>query len=368
MVKTTVSTLVTTTSYNLPHRIFADTYYSHMKICVLLGGPSAEREISLLSGSAMARALAQNGHEVTLLDPAFNKPMRLEEFTAQAAHQTPPTPEELAKLKRSVVLESLMSETVRTSDVVVLGLHGVPGEDGMVQSVLEFMGKPYTGTGSRASAVCIDKEITKILLEHHGVKTPKGVTLKTGMSRDEVRGRFTAIRDELGLPMVIKPNDQGSTVGLTILKTDDPEAFVKGVELSWMYSEKALIEEFVEGRELTVTVLGDEALPIVEINPEGGFYDYHHKYTKGMTVYTAPAEIEPAIAASIQADALTTFKALDARGYARIDFRLRPDGSFACLEINTLPGMTELSLVPKAANAAGISFTELCDRILKSAV
>lgn len=339
-----------------------------MKICVLLGGPSAEREVSLLSGSAMARALAENGHDVTLLDPAVNRPMRLEQFQAEAAHQDPPTPEELSKFAhKSIMLESLMSDTVRNSDVVVLGLHGVPGEDGMVQSVLEFLGKPYTGSDSRTSAVCIDKELTKTLLRQQNIPVPKGMTAEIGMSDEELARIYRDCRVTLGLPMVIKPNDQGSTVGLTILKLDDIDAFVSGVKLSWEYSRKALIEEFVDGRELTVSVIGDQALPIVEIIPEGGFYDYHHKYTKGMTTYVCPADLPADITSAIQQDALEVFKACDASGYSRIDYRLRPDNAWFCLEINTLPGMTSTSLVPKSAAAAGISFNDLCEQILQSA-
>ena len=166
---------------------------------------------------------------------------------------------------------------------------------------------------------------------------------------------------------VVKPNDQGSTVGLTISTQADFD-FEAGIRLAWKYSKGALIEEFIEGRELTVTVLDGEPLPIVEIAPEGGFYDYHHKYTKGMTQYFAPADLDDDLTKKIQQSALTVYNCCDASGYARIDYRLKPDGSFYCLEINTLPGMTETSLVPKAAKAAGMSFEELCKRILDAAM
>jgi D-alanine-D-alanine ligase len=167
--------------------------------------------------------------------------------------------------------------------------------------------------------------------------------------------------------MVIKPNDQGSTVGLTILNEDDGAKFIEGVKLSWQYSKKALIEEFIDGRELTVTVLEGEPLPIVEIIAQGGFYDYHRKYTPGMTTYVCPAELDADLTRRIQADALNVFRTCGARGYARIDYRLDPQNNYYCLEINTLPGMTAMSLVPKAANAAGMSFNELCEKILNSA-
>jgi D-alanine-D-alanine ligase len=339
-----------------------------MKICLLLGGTSAEREVSLVSGIGMAKAYAANGHEVTLLDPATGRAMRIDEFQTDPPNAEPPTAEFLGQMGQGAkVLESLTSEAVREADVVVLGVHGVPGEDGSFQAVLELLGKPYTGSDARSSALCIDKALTKIVMEEAGVATPRWAILDSLTDRSIVREAFEEIRDELKLPVVIKPNDQGSTVGLTILNEDDADLFVKAVELSWKYSRKALVEEFIEGRELTVTVLEGRPLPIVEIAPNEGFYDYHHKYTKGMTVYTCPADLSQEVTERIQLDALEVFDVMGARGYARIDFRLRPDNIWSCLEINTLPGMTELSLVPKAAAAAGISFGELCEHILHSA-
>ncbi len=338
-----------------------------MKLCVLLGGPSAEREISLLSGFGMAKAFANRGHEVTLLDPATGLVSRLDEFQVNSASVEPPSAEALGTLTQgTMMLESLMTSTVRDADVVVLGLHGVPGEDGLVQSVLELLGKRYTGSDSRASALCIDKHFTKIILNNAGVDVPKGMIVAKGSHPQERHAAWELAKAELGIPMVIKPNDQGSTVGLTILKEDSEDEFMKAIELALDYSSKALIEEFIEGRELTVGILANEALPIVEITTKGGFYDYHHKYTQGMSFHICPATLPSDITDGIQADALRAFQACRCRGYARVDFRLRPDGKYFCLEINTLPGMTELSLLPDAAKAAGISFDELCERILNA--
>lgn len=321
-----------------------------------------------MSGSAMARALETLGHDVILLDPATGRSMKLAEFQADPPKPAPPSLETLGELSQgSMVIDSLLSDTVRDADAVIFGLHGVPGEDGVMQSVLELIGKPYTGTNARMSAVCIDKDLTKVLVSNAGVPVPKGKTLGKQLTDHDLKNEFEMLKVHLGMPMVIKPNDQGSTVGLTILKEDSVDAFIQGVRLACEYSPKALVEEFIDGRELTVTVLGSEALPIVEISPEGGFYDYHHKYTKGMTVYTCPAELPSEVASGIQADALKVFETCGARGYARIDFRLRPDNTWACLEINTLPGMTATSLVPKAAKAHGLSFEELCERIMASA-
>jgi D-alanine-D-alanine ligase len=336
-----------------------------MKLCILLGGPSAEREISLLSGYGMAQALANRGHDVTLLDPATNRAMQLEEFQATVASIDPPSAEELGELTQGgIMLESLMSSTVREAEAIVLGLHGVPGEDGLVQSVLELLGKRYTGSNSRASALCIDKHFTKIILKNAGIEVPKGIIVSKSAHPQELHAAWELASAEFGVPMVIKPNDQGSTVGLTILKEDSEDEFQQSIELALQYSEKALVEEFIEGRELTVGILGTEALPIVEITTKGGFYDYHHKYTPGMSFHICPADLPSDISDGIQAAALRAFEACGCRGYGRVDFRLRPDGRYFCLEINTLPGMTELSLLPDAAKAAGISFDELCERIL----
>ncbi len=336
-----------------------------MKLCILLGGPSAEREISLLSGYGMARAFANRGHDVTLLDPATNRAMRLDEFQVNAASIEPPSAEELGEYGQGgVMLESLMSKTVLEADLVVLGLHGVPGEDGLVQSVLELLGKRYTGSNSRSSALCIDKHFTKIILKNAGIEVPKGIIVSKLAHPQERHAAWELACAEFGIPMVIKPNDQGSTVGLTILKEDSEDTFQQAIELALKYSTSALVEEFIEGRELTVGILGNEALPIVEITTKGGFYDYHHKYTSGMSFHVCPADLPSDITDGIQAAALRAFEACGCRGYGRIDFRLQPDGRYFCLEINTLPGMTELSLLPDAAKAAGISFDELCERIL----
>jgi D-alanine-D-alanine ligase len=340
-----------------------------MKLCVLLGGPSAEREVSLMSGFAMARALANRGHDVTLLDPATGRAMRLEDFHADPPKTEPPSVEELGQYSiGSVVLDSLMSSAVIEADVVVLGVHGVPGEDGLMQSVLELLGKKYTGSDSRSSAICIDKQYTKIILKDAGIAVPRGVIVGRDAHPQERHAAFERAISELGWPMVIKPNDQGSTVGLTILQEQSEDAFHQAVDLALLYSQKALIEEFIEGRELTVAVLDGEALPIIEITTNGGMYDYLHKYTAGMSFHECPANLPGELTAAIQADAINAFKVCNCRGCARVDYRLRPDSSYFCLEINTLPGMTSTSLVPDAATAAGMSFEELCERIVQSAV
>lgn len=340
-----------------------------MKLAVLLGGISAEREISFLTGNAMARAYESLGHEVTLIDPATGRTMSIKEFHVDPPHAQPPTPEQLGELTQGgVFVDSISSQTIRGSDAVVIGLHGVPGEDGTVQSILELLGKKFTGSGSRSSAISIDKAYTKILMTAIGIPTPRWGFLSKASTVEEYTAFESNLDQAVGRKIVVKPNDQGSTVGLT-LSTQADFDFRSSCELAWKYSNGALIEEMVEGRELTVGILADKVLPTVEIVPEGGFYDYHHKYTKGMTQYYCPAELDPQLEYAMQTHALRLYNACDCRGYARVDFRMNAENTeYYCLEINTLPGMTETSLVPKAAAAAGFSFEELCHIILRSSI
>jgi D-alanine-D-alanine ligase len=339
-----------------------------MNLTVLLGGTSAEREISLLTGFAMAKAYASLGHNVTLLDPATGRAMGIGEFQSEPPHAAPPTPEHLAGLSQgSVFVDSLTSDAVKNADAVVIGLHGVPGEDGTVQAVLELLGKKFTGSGSRSSAISIDKAYTKILMAAAGVPTPKWSFISKGTTPEQLEFFAQRLPEVVGQKMVIKPNDQGSTVGLTISGQPDFD-FRSAVDYAWKYSEGVLIEEFIEGREFTVGILDGKVLPVVEIAPDGGIYDYHHKYTKGMTNYYCPADIPERLESLMSESAMQLFNACACKGYARIDFLVDSEGRYYCLEINTLPGMTETSLVPKAAKAAGLSFEELCGLILKSSL
>jgi D-alanine-D-alanine ligase len=277
-------------------------------------------------------------------------------------------------------LEAVRGEAVRAADVVFIMLHGGTGEDGTVQGLLELAGKRYTGSGVLASALAMDKRAAKVVFEKVGVPTPawRVVTLEHGLPPDVRGGSPTFPSDgdaadaerfagELGgYPVVVKPNDQGSTVGLTIV--NDIEHLAPAVRLAGDYSRHVLIESYIRGRELTVAVLGGEALPVVEISPKSGFYDYESKYGDGMSDYTCPAEIPATLAGELKAQALKAYSAMGCAGYARVDFRLTPDEEAYCLEVNTVPGMTEHSLVPMAAAAAGISFGELVERIAKTAL
>jgi D-alanine-D-alanine ligase len=249
------------------------------------------------------------------------------------------------------------TEQARGADVVFLALHGGQGEDGTVQALLDLTGVPYTGSGILGSALAMDKDLSKKLFQAAGVPTPKWLMAPATVDQ---------VRKAIGFPVIVKPSKQGSTVGLSIVKK--PGELAVAVTEAFKYDDEVMIEEFIPGRELTVGVLGDEALPVGEIKPKHEIYDYECKYTKGMAEEEFPAKLSPAETAEVQRLALAAFRALKLRGYARIDFRMNPDGVFYCLEANTLPGMTELSLIPQAAAASGIPFPELCERIVEIAL
>ncbi len=349
-----------------------------MKIAVLLGGTSAEREISLVTGRAVGRALAERAHDVLLIDPAVGDApigVREAEAAAEIGAAPPPIREEAGNAVRAIA-----GEAVRAADVVFVALHGGTGEDGTVQGLLELAGKRYTGSGVLASALAMDKRASKLVLRQAYVPTPAWHVVSFEQDLDPAaRGGSPSLPTDLapdqaaeaaerlgGYPVVVKPNDQGSTVGLTVVR--DEEGLAPAVELSGRYSRHVLIETYVPGREMTVAVLGGEALPVVEITPRGGLYDYESKYTKGMSEYHCPAGIATDLADMLAKTALCAFSAMGCRGYARVDYRVSPSGRPFCLEVNTVPGMTEMSLVPMAAAAAGIGFADLVDRIVRMAL
>ncbi len=347
-----------------------------MKIVVLLGGTSAERDVSLVSGRAIGAALETRGHDVLLVDPAVG-PAAIEPSVEATIGRRPPE----MRAESGAALRAVSGDAVRRADVVFVALHGGTGEDGTVQGLLELAGKRYTGSGVRASAIAMDKRVSKLLFHAAGVPTPDWLVVSTtagpkrdgsrgvapSLPRDVTRGEAARMVADLGgYPVVVKPNDQGSTVGLSIVRDED--GLASAVELAASFSPHVLVERFIEGREMTVAVLGDEALPVVEIAPKSGFYDYESKYTPGATVYTCPADIGTGVATDLKEAAFRAFHALGCRGFARVDFRLSPDGEPSCLEVNTVPGMTETSLVPMAARAAGIEFDELVDRIVSLAL
>jgi D-alanine-D-alanine ligase len=325
-----------------------------------MGGTSAERDVSLASGLRVAEALRSRGHAVTVVDTVRGALTEGEERAMLASpvmHALPPEPGALARLSSETLPATVRGlGTHRDAEVVFIGLHGGHGEDGTLQALLDLTGVPYTGSGHLASALAMDKDLSKRLFREAGVRTPEW--LMAPASEDD-------IVSALGLPVIVKPSKQGSTVGLTLVKKRaDLQAAIAEAR---NYDDEVMIEQFIAGRELTVGVLGDEALPVGEIIPNHEIYDYECKYTPGMAREEFPARLSTAEANAAQEQALLAFRALKLSGYARIDFRMTEDGTFYCLEANTLPGMTKLSLIPQAAAAAGITFPELCERIVKLA-
>jgi D-alanine-D-alanine ligase len=326
-----------------------------MKITVLLGGTSAERDVSIASGLRISEALRTRGHEVRLVDPATGPVSAEAEQQLRATHvQTePPSLDELAALSDQAVVSGLAElEDVRWADVVFLGLHGGSGEDGTLQALLDLAGIRYTGSGHLGSALAMDKDLSKKLFQAAGVPTPEWLMAPA---------RASAVERHLGWPVVVKPSKQGSTVGLSIVR--EPGGYDAAVREAARYDDEVMIEKFIAGRELTVGVLGVDALPVGEIKPKHEIYDYECKYTPGMATEDFPADLPESVANEVQRLSLAAFHALKLRGYARVDFRLSEDSVAYCLEVNTLPGMTELSLIPQGAVAAGMTFPELCERI-----
>ncbi len=335
-----------------------------MRLTVLLGGVSAERDVSLSSGLRMAAALRDVGHDVTCFDPAFGVLSADTERSLLAAGvgSHPPALAELAEMRhRSLSWEWLSHPIVRETECVVLGLHGGQGEDGTVQAALDLVGVPYTGSGHAASALAMDKHLTKVVLRHAGVPTadwcmapPRGTRMDAG----EVERR-------VGWPAVVKPSRQGSTVGLSIVQA--PEELGGAITEAYRHDEAVMVERFVPGREFTVGIVGDQALPIIEIVPAKALYDYECKYTPGMAREFV-ADLPRETSERMTAYSLQAFAACGLSGYGRVDFRMDPEGCLWCLELNTLPGMTPTSLIPQSAAAAGLLFPALCDRIVELAL
>ncbi len=295
------------------------------KVAVLMGGPSAEREISLISGKAVLLALREKGVDAHAFDPKTH---------------------ELFDLRREGYARAFIA------------LHGRFGEDGTVQGALEVMGIPYTGSGVMASALCMDKWRTKLVWLAAGIPTPRFAIVDASTDWARVAG-------ELGLPLIVKPAHEGSTLGLT--KVNSVAEFAPAHAAAAKYDALVIAEEFVAGQELTASVLGGEALPLVRIEAPQGNYDYQNKYFTDDTKYHCPAGIRADLEDEIRRVALAGFRVLGCRGWGRSDVMLRPDGSYSFLEMNTSPGMTGHSLVPIAARAVGISYPDLCLRILEGA-
>lgn len=329
-----------------------------MRIAVLFGGNSSERDVSIASGGQVFQALRKSGHEVIAVDTAQG-PLTAEEterFIRHGVAEAPPDRDALSTLSGS---GTLLSEAggLRNCDVVFPALHGGIGENGTIQALLDLAGIPYCGSGVLGSAAAMDKDISKRLFTSSGIATAPWRMAPA--DREEVIAEF-------GLPVVVKANSEGSSIGLTIVKTAD--AFEAAVELAFRFDREVMIEKFVPGRELTVGILGGQALEVGEIVPLlGEVFDYQSKYQKGGAREIFPAEIPDPVRDEAKRIGVKVFEALKLRDFARVDFRYDPDGNLWVLEANTLPGMTATSLLPQSAAAAGIPFPDLCDRIVRLA-
>ena len=297
-----------------------------LRIGVLMGGSSAEREVSLKTGRSICDALKRRGYTVIPI-----------EVDASLPHQI----------------------RVKKISVAFLALHGPGGEDGTVQGMLEVMKMPYTGSGVSASAVCMDKGLTRVVLQAAKVPVPPGMTLS---------GKTIPLRPpaNLGLPVVVKPCAEGSTIGVSIVRK---LAQWKGaLQEAYRYGEQAVVEKFIPGREVAVGLFGNEVLPGVEIIVPGGFYDFTAKYGKASTRYVCPASLSPKLENALREYSLRAYQALGCQGAARVDFRIHTNGRPYILELNTIPGMTERSLLPMAAAEAGMTYDDLVERILMVAL
>lgn len=334
-----------------------------MKICVLTGGSSSERSVALASATQVVRALRDRGHTVTVVDTitgVLDAASEAELLTA-AVRAAPADLALVREQERRVLLGGLLeTPTLRNADVCFLALHGGRGEDGTLQHLLDLAEIRYTGAGAVGSALAMDKELAKLLFRAAGV--PVADWLMAVPSRGLlVEG--ADVTAQLGWPVVVKPSKQGSTVGLSVVH--EPGGLGVAITEALRHDDEVMVERFIPGRELTVGVLGDQALAVGEIIPKHELFDYECKYTPGMSAEIFPAELPATVAHDVQRLAVMAHRSLKAGGYSRVDFRLTPEGGLFCLEVNTLPGMTATSLMPQSAAAVGISFGELCERICR---
>lgn len=336
-----------------------------MMIAVLCGGISLERNVSLAGGKAVNDALASLGHLPIMFDPALGKDAILNS-SAVPIINTPPTLDDLKQYKVSNLVECFNIPLWEKIDMAFVVLHGKYGEDGIIQALLEAKGIPYTGSGVKANAIGIDKNTSKLIFASSGLTVAPWFPVRPRSYEDY--DYFKALRGELGKKIVIKPNDQGSSVGITIIEDGNIDDMAAAVKYAAQYSDLVLAEKFIEGREITVGVIGGQVMPVIEIATNEGFYDYEHKYQKGHTSYICPAEIPEDIAEFAQNMALTAYYSIGCEGFARVDFRLDEDGVPFIMEINTVPGFTATSLIPMAAKEVGYDFPQLCQHIINITV
>ena len=336
-----------------------------MKIVVLAGGISTERDVSLVTGSMIYKALVNKGHEVVLLDVylgyeeenysnIFSIKKDWSEKIGAISSQNPDISQVKAMRKDNpeCAIGPHVIDICSQADIVFLALHGQNGEDGKIQAMFDLLDIKYTGTNYLSSALAMDKAISKEFFVKYGIPTPQGITLVKGQPVDWSK-----------FPCIVKVNCGGSSVG--VYKANDTKELSDALEQAFSFEDRVLIEEFIEGREFSIGVIDGEALPIIEIAPKVGFYDYKNKYQAGSAIETCPAELPEYVTTAMQESAEKVYEALRLCTYVRIDFRMDHNYNFYCLEANTLPGMTPTSLLPQEAAAIGIDFEGLCEKIIE---
>lgn len=336
-----------------------------MKIAVLCGGLSRERDVSISTGTCVAAALRERGHEVALIDMflgdegaridpigAFSS---VKEAQLYRVRETEPDLDSLRAVRGGKgLLGPGVLEVCHASDIVFLALHGAEGENGKLQAYLDLCGVPYTGSGYIGSALAMNKELTKIMFEQAGVPAPPGITLRKG----------DKLLPSVGFPCVVKPRSGGSSVGTAIVERE--EDYDAALAAAFDCDDAVIVEKYIRGREFTVGIMGGRAMPVIEIIPKTGFYDYKNKYQAGLTDEICPAPLSVEDTERIQRMAERAFEALKLEAYGRADFLMdEKDGALYCLEINSLPGMTPTSLIPQMAAAEGQTYGELCEKIIE---
>lgn len=346
-----------------------------MKIVVLAGGLSTERDVSLASGAGICKTLRANGHQAFLLDVFLGFPYdadKLEEVFIlpnaglEIAEGIKTSEPNLVAIKASredqsdCFLGPNVIDICRLADIVFMGLHGDVGENGKLQATFDILGIKYTGPNYLGSALAMDKGIAKRIFKTSGVPTPLGTTLKKE-NKD-----ITLADLELSLPLVVKPCSGGSSIGVYIVETE--EAYKDAVEHSFRYEDEIVVEPYIKGREFSVGIIDGKALPVIEIIPKSGWFDYANKYQSGCTEEICPADISDEVAKKMQAAAELAFNSLKLDVYSRADFLLDENNNIYCLEVNSLPGMTSASLLPQEAKAAGIEYSDLCELIIEKSL
>lgn len=340
-----------------------------MKVVVLTGGVSTERDVALSSGKMIYEAVKKNGHQAVLLDVYLG-------YTGEDAGGIFEKEEDWVKEIGEIGIKNPEIEAVKAlrpdgdknffgpnviqicqgADVVFMALHGENGENGKIQACFDLMGITYTGTDYVSSALCMDKGLAKELFDYHGIPTPKGICLKKGEAYEGI----------IPFPCVVKSCGGGSSVGVCI--AGDEKEYEAALEEGFRYDNKVVVEQYIKGREFSVGVMNGKALPVIEIAPVNGFYDYKNKYQAGNTVETCPAVLSDQKTRELQHLAERVFQVLRLKNYARMDFMMSEEEEIFCLEANTLPGMTPTSLLPQEAKAAGMDFEQLCEKIMESAL